>query len=175
MSAHGLAGWERQADGWFQTLCQCGDTFRWPTRDGAFESHKHHAQEHTVSTDHLAQAAARIRAEQAPDNSGHGHVVPRADGSRMRCGGPGRCATCSAEAVRFPSWPVLGRLLALEVEQLRAQVQAVRSLHRPVDIEPSDTICGECSNLMPNGRYLPLVDWPCPTIRALDGEVPGDQ
>lgn len=28
---------------------------------------------------------------------GHGHVKPRLDGARARCGGPGRCPECSAE------------------------------------------------------------------------------
>lgn len=28
---------------------------------------------------------------------GHGHVTPRLDGMRARCGGPGLCAQCSAE------------------------------------------------------------------------------
>ena len=29
---------------------------------------------------------------------GHGHVVPRADGAKARCGGPGLCSACSREA-----------------------------------------------------------------------------
>lgn len=29
---------------------------------------------------------------------GHGHVVPRADGYRARCGGPGLCRDCQREA-----------------------------------------------------------------------------
>lgn len=28
---------------------------------------------------------------------GHGHVVPRADGMKARCGGPGICSECAAE------------------------------------------------------------------------------
>ena len=59
--------------------------------------------------------------------------------------------------------------LLAEVRRLRAMEQRVRALHRPVDIEPSDTVCGECSYRMPNGRYLPVVEHPCPTIDALDG------
>ena len=51
---------------------------------------------------------------------------------------------------------------------LRAQVGAVRALHRPVDIEPSDTICAECSWQLPNGRYFGhVVEYPCPTMIAL--------
>lgn len=30
-------------------------------------------------------------------NIGHGHVFPREDGVRMRCGGPGLCKECSAD------------------------------------------------------------------------------
>lgn len=61
------------------------------------------------------------------------------------------------------------RLLA-GVRRLQAADERVRALHRPVDIEPSDTICGECSYGLRNGRYLPpVVEYPCPTIAALDG------
>jgi hypothetical protein len=31
---------------------------------------------------------------------GHGHVVPRADGMRARCGGPGMCVVCDQEQAR---------------------------------------------------------------------------
>lgn len=35
-----------------------------------------------------------------PTNTGHGHVFPRADGVRARCGGPGVCSECSTDAAR---------------------------------------------------------------------------
>ncbi|EPO7724306.1 hypothetical protein [Pseudomonas aeruginosa] len=38
--------------------------------------------------------------EQAGTNVGHGHVFPRADGVKMRCGGPGLCSECTADASR---------------------------------------------------------------------------
>lgn len=38
--------------------------------------------------------------EQACANVGHGHVFPRADGVKMRCGGPGLCSECAADAYR---------------------------------------------------------------------------
>ena len=61
--------------------------------------------------------------------------------------------------------------LIAEVERLSAQIDAAREMHYPVEIEPSDTICGECSYQLPNGRYLgKVVEYPCPTIRALGGE-----
>ena len=54
---------------------------------------------------------------------------------------------------------------------LRAQVEAVRKLHTAVEIEPSDTVCSACSWQLPNGHYFgQVVEWPCPTIRALRGE-----
>lgn len=32
---------------------------------------------------------------------GHGHVVPRPDGAKARCGGPGICPECSMEQARL--------------------------------------------------------------------------
>jgi hypothetical protein len=34
------------------------------------------------------------------DNTGHGHVYPRPDGVRMRCGGPAMCNTCALDLAR---------------------------------------------------------------------------
>src|SRR5699024_11307185 len=39
-----------------------------------------------------------------------------------------------------------------ERDRLAATVDRVRALHRPVEIEPSETICGHCSSRLPNGR-----------------------
>lgn len=33
-------------------------------------------------------------------SEGHGHVTPRADGVKARCGGPGLCKQCSVETAR---------------------------------------------------------------------------
>jgi hypothetical protein len=30
-------------------------------------------------------------------NTGHGHVTPRPDGVKMRCGGPAICSVCALE------------------------------------------------------------------------------
>jgi hypothetical protein len=40
------------------------------------------------------------RPDDAARNVGHGHVHPRPDGRRARCGGPGLCGSCSAEATQ---------------------------------------------------------------------------
>lgn len=67
--------------------------------------------------------------EQAGTNVGHGHVFPRADGVKMRCGGPGLCSECTADASRAraalaqPS-PVRSSLL-INGYQLRAALDFI--------------------------------------------------
>lgn len=54
---------------------------------------------------------------------GHGHVTPRSDGAKARCGGPGICAACSRELAQAqnlaefnPDWTIRpGVLLADEI------------------------------------------------------------
>lgn len=49
-----------------------------------------------------------------------------------------------------------------------ARIAEAAKLHRPVEIEPSSTICGHCSFQLPNGRYFgKIIEWPCPTAVAL--------
>jgi hypothetical protein len=38
------------------------------------------------------------------ENTGHGHVYPRPDGMKARCGGPALCSTCAADAARKAVW-----------------------------------------------------------------------
>ena len=50
----------------------------------------------------------------------------------------------------------------------------VRALHHPVDVEPGETICAECSPLYGESVkafYLLTVEWPCETVCILDGEA----
>ncbi|WP_448681400.1 Lar family restriction alleviation protein [Pseudomonas nicosulfuronedens] len=69
-------------------------------------------------------------------SEGHGHVLPRLDGTVMRCGGPGICKTCQKE-----------RLL-LDIWQQAAEPSATyntSSDYRLMDPELSPTCCGICS------------------------------
>ena len=50
-------------------------------------------------------------------------------------------------------------------------LQAVLDLHTPVDVEPSETICNVCSNRLPNGRFMPTVEYPCPTVQAIQNAL----
>lgn len=62
-----------------------------------------------------------------------------------------------------------------DVPRLVEALRRVLDRHRPVEVEPSDTICGNCSFQLPNGRYFGKVEeWPCDTVRAVEaalGEV----
>lgn len=50
-------------------------------------------------------------------------------------------------------------------------IDRVKAIHFPVEIEPSETICHECSYRLPNGQFFgKIVEYPCPTIRALTEE-----
>ena len=54
------------------------------------------------------------------------------------------------------------------LRKAEARIEKVREMHRPIDIEPSDTICGECSLQLPNGHFFgKVVEWPCETVKAL--------
>lgn len=59
-----------------------------------------------------------------------------------------------------------------QVRKRDAALRAVLDLHRPVEVEPSDTICGDCSFQLPNGRYFGKVEeWPCDTVRAVEAAL----
>lgn len=50
---------------------------------------------------HGTEAAANRRIEadaEGHPNSGHGHVYPRPDGAKARCGGPALCSKCARDA-----------------------------------------------------------------------------
>lgn len=56
-----------------------------------------------------------------------------------------------------------------------ARIARVEALHEPVNIEPSETICGHCSYQLPNGRYFgKVIEWPCDTVRALTEGEPSE-
>jgi hypothetical protein len=44
-----------------------------------------------------AMAAQLVKLPVREQNSGHGHVFPRPDGVRARCGGPVLCAECARD------------------------------------------------------------------------------
>ena len=61
--------------------------------------------------------------------------------------------------------------LLAEVERLRARIEKVRELHKPIDalntsVNQIQQVCIGCGQDDGNWQR-----WPCPTIRALDGEA----
>lgn len=51
------------------------------------------------------------------------------------------------------------------VEKQLAAIARVRELHKPVD-----NYCDECSMYLVEDKYSVYIGYPCPTIKALDGE-----
>ena len=78
-------------------------------------------------------------------------------------------------AFRLPKTPAVALVAEEWAPDMLAALRAVLDLHRAVEVEPSDTICAECSWQLPNGRYFGKVEeWPCPTVLAVQaalGEV----
>lgn len=70
------------------------------------------------TTEIVQRARQALDARDRPlTNDGHGHVRPRLDGARMRCGGPRLCKVCQAELTVTPNpWDLVrGLLAAVEV------------------------------------------------------------
>ena len=66
-------------------------------------------------------------------NTGHGHVFPRPDTVKARCGGPGICSECSADAMQkdgMKSDPLT--LLTERVEKLEAAALRLRGMMNKV-------------------------------------------
>ena len=61
-----------------------------------------------------------------------------------------------------------------DLNELRDRLEAVKALHYSVEIEPSESVCAECSFRLPNGHYFGnIVEYPCPTVSALEGGEQG--
>ena len=55
-----------------------------------------------------------------------------------------------------------------DVPRLVTALRAVLGAHTPIEVEPSETLCRECSFRLPSGRYFgKLTEWPCPTVREI--------
>lgn len=62
-----------------------------------------------------------------------------------------------------------------DVPRLVTALRAVLGAHTPIEVEPSETLCRECSFRLPSGRYFgKLTEWPCPTVRAITEALEGD-
>jgi len=60
----------------------------------------------------------------------------------------------------------------MKQHELELAILRVRELHKPVDIDDlgSWIVCEGCSNQFIDDE-APYVNYPCPTIKALDGET----
>lgn len=63
------------------------------------------------------------------ENTGHGHVYPRPDGQRTRCGGPGRCPACTADGLEAATaWTAAALDASAAVEEVRAATQMLAAM-----------------------------------------------
>lgn len=89
--------------------CPCGAEFQADSYDAGFIAGSGMCQNCDAA---MPPKDIPAPVEQAGTNVGHGHVFPRADGVKMRCGGPELCSECAADAYR-------ARAALAEVERLR--------------------------------------------------------
>ena len=76
--------------------------------------------------------------------------------------GCGEVEDDSGEYVEYADYQKLRE----ENAKLRAAIERVRALHASVETFRG-TICDECTSVMPDAWIVP---YPCPTLRAIDGE-----
>lgn len=58
-------------------------------------------------------------------------------------------------------------MMVADLEEAQAAIQRVRELHREVE-GPGFTYCKHCDRI--GGGIFGTCEWPCETIRALDGD-----
>jgi hypothetical protein len=73
----------------------------------------------------------------AGTNTGHGHVWPRPDGLRARCGGPGLCAECATDQAATKNQHVCCHHVAATKHVLADRERELLSLKGPC----SSTLC----------------------------------
>lgn len=63
----------------------------------------------------------------------------------------------------------------LDRSQMQTALQAIIARHKPIDIEPDDTICHECSWQLPNGKYFgKIIEYPCATLQDIEDARGGE-
>ena len=61
----------------------------------------------------------------------------------------------------------------IQYREMREAIQRVRELHKPYQWDallPNSLLCFECSKINERGSNMFSIQYPCPTIKALDGE-----
>ncbi|MBB2956988.1 hypothetical protein [Pseudoclavibacter helvolus] len=125
--------------------------------DGPMEDCSQHGRSPRDLWGIIEDLSQRLAAERAkrPDREQIARALFEADGRRNYDGSP-------------TPWHILDldeqahyRKLADAVLSSLALEPEAREEHRPVDIEPSDTVCAKCSRRQGDGTYAETVEWPC--------------
>ena len=67
-------------------------------------------------------------------------------------------------------WELCATAARTTAPHLVDALEKVLILHKPVEVEPSETICSGCSTLRGQGetaRYFPFTEYPCPTVTTI--------
>jgi hypothetical protein len=92
-------------------------------------------------------------------NTGHGHVRPRPDGVRARCGGPGLCNECSQEKAALDNGGSVVATVAPTQASLWQPIEAappeVWEIAKAVAAPKLGAHIGQCHTLS-DGRWLVL-------------------
>lgn len=74
-----------------------------------------------------SEASQTRQAPRRMSNTGHGHVKPRDDGIKARCGGPNMCLVCAYELVAQleERMPVRPKTLEQRVSDLELRVESI--------------------------------------------------
>lgn len=76
-------------------------------------------------------------------NCGHGHVYPRSDGAKARCGGPSICRLCALDVALLlddvvQSLHMLNKVLAATDDQISESCVAAPATAKPPNQQPKE-------------------------------------
>lgn len=104
--------------------------------------------------------------------SGHGWVNPLPSGAKARCGGPGMCSVCAAEAQGMSITPQVEKLI-LQVRALKREIAGLVEIAEDFSSgqfrsEGRNIACVHCDNLRRDGAgFYPDNHEPeCPVRRV---------
>ena len=118
---------------------------------------------------------AEIRARVENATPGPWEAIPTADNAVVADDGDGYW-TDVADRIETEADAEFIAASRTDLPALLAAVEAVRELHQPVEVEPSETICAGCSTLRGQGetaRYFPFTEYPCPTVTRIQEALNG--
>ena len=104
----------------------------------------------------------------ATQNTGHGHVRPRPDGVKARCGGPGICAECSRDRAELRDDPLLSAAHGSGAAATPPQEPSSPSMRERL----ARAMAGEQADMLVLPGRVPYQTAMGPVYKVADGETP---